>query len=98
MNHHRRRPVREDRDRRITRGFVASAGLAAVLLCALHLAQPSAKWQSLDKLPPTSAISVAVAHKDVHRAALVMGAAAMQADAELAGVRLDDSPMASRAP
>ncbi|RQP23688.1 hypothetical protein [Piscinibacter terrae] len=98
MNQNRRRPVREDRDRRITRGFVASAGLAAVLLCALHLTQPSAKWQSLDNLPPTSAISVAVAQKDVHHAALVMGAAAMQADADLADARLGASPMASRAP
>jgi len=88
MNQNRRRPVREDRDRRITRGFVASAGLAVVLLCALHLTRPSAKWESLDKLPATSAIT---GPRDAHRGALVMGAAAMHADAGL-----DDSPMPSR--
>jgi hypothetical protein len=96
MNRHHRRPVREDRDRRITRGFIASAGLAAVLLCALHWARPSPKWESLDTMPPTSAI--AAVHKDSHRSALVMGAAAMREDAALAGVRNDGTTADSREP
>lgn len=91
---YRHRSYERGRARRFALGLLASVGMAAVLLTALHFTSPHARPRTLDDMPPTSAVSNARAKPPVQRGALVLGAATFHEDADLRDAAREPDPSA----